>query len=108
MGLAVGGKGHKDHILPTGLGDLAAGRNTPGIGKQNDLQQQCRVIGRGTGMVVAITGCEQRQVEVMIDHMAEGIFEGPGLDLIRKPQRNHLGLVVIVVFVACHPLHPLR
>ena len=48
------------------------------------------------------------QIEFIIDHMVEGIFKPTGLDLVRKPQWDHLGLVVILVLVARHPLPCLR
>ena len=56
-------------------------------------------------MDVTITSFQHTKIEFIINDVAEGIFECSRLDLICKPKRYHLGLVVIVVFEACHPLH---
>tara|TARA_R110002167_G_scaffold3282_8_gene15848 strand:+ start:474 stop:734 length:261 start_codon:yes stop_codon:yes gene_type:complete len=61
------------------------------------VRSESRAIG-----IVTIALIEVTQVELIIDHMVEGMFKTAGLDLIRKSQRDHLDLVVIVVFLALH------
>ena len=47
MGPGIGEKSHKDHILPAGLFDPAAGDDAPRVGVKNDLQQNPGIVGRG-------------------------------------------------------------
>jgi len=108
VGLTVGGQGHKQYVLAADPFDLATAGDAARIGQQHDLQQHGGIVGGRTGGVVAVALMEVLQVEVVIDHVVEGIFKGAGQDLIRKTQRDHLGLVVIGGFVARHPLPCLR
>jgi hypothetical protein len=106
----VGGRitreGHEDNVLLAALLYLPAGGDAPGIGVEDDLQEDGGVIGRGAGIVIGVAGIEHGEVEFLVDQVIEGILEGAREDLLVKGDGNELALTVIVLFVACHPVPP--
>ena len=83
-----------------------AGGDTPGVGIKDDLEENGRVVGGGAGIVVAVAGIEDGEVEFIIDQVVQRILEGAGQDLLVKGDGDELALAVVVFFVACHPVPP--
>lgn len=99
----VGGQRHENDVLDAAALDLPAGGDAAGIGIQHNLQQNCRIVGRGTGLVVPVFRIEGSQIDFVVDQVAEGIFEAAGEDLTGKGDADEFALVVIVVLVPRHP-----
>src|SRR5690554_6997179 len=59
--------------------DLPTGGDTAGIGKQNNGQQNSRIVGPTACVLVTITGIKNRQIELVLNQIVHGMFEGAGL-----------------------------
>src|SRR6266567_356467 len=66
-------------MLPKSDGDQA-----PAIGQQHDLEHDARVIGAGTGLIVAKTRIEIGQLQFVVDQVIERKLECAGLDLLAQ------------------------
>ena len=106
VGGGIAGEGHEDDVLPTALLYLPAGGDAPGVGIEDDLEQDGGIIGGGAGIVIAVAGIEDGEVEFVIDQVVQRVLEGAGEDLLVKGDGNELALAVVVLFVACHPVPP--
>jgi hypothetical protein len=92
--LGVRRQRHKHHVLSARLLDAAAGEDPARVREQDDLQQDAGIVGRGTGVIVAIQVIERREVNVVVDEMVEGVFKRAGKDLAIEGDRKELVLVV--------------
>ena len=101
MRLAVAGQGDEGDVLAAGALDVAAADDALGIGEQDNLQEHRGWIGGGTGCIVAETGIETGQIELVIDQVVHGMFEGAGQKLSLQVDGEKPGAGVDV-FVACH------
>ena len=54
------------------------------------------------GGVVLIARREHRQVELVVDHIVQGVFETAGKNLLRKTDGDEFGLIVGVILVPGH------
>ena len=102
----VGGQRHKQDVLPTQPGDLAAGG--AGVGGEYHLEQDRRVVGRRPYFVVAVAGLEHRQVDLFVDQPAQCGLEGARQDLSLEAHRHELRLVVVVGLEPRHRSSPPR
>ncbi len=93
---------HEDDVLFTGLGDPPAGGDAPGIGKQNDLEQDLRIVGRRPRCFIAVSVIEDRQIQLAVDQMIKRIFEGAGKYLFLELDGDKLALCVGIRLVAGH------
>ena len=84
----VAGQGHEQHVVLTGLLDLAAGDEASAVGQQHDLEHDARVVGRRAGDVVAELGIQRREVEFNIHQVGQCELEGAGLDLLFEHHRD--------------------
>jgi hypothetical protein len=58
---------------------LAAGSDALGVSKQDDLQQDGRIVSQAAGVFIAVLGVEHRQVlSLLAGATAEGGFKGIG------------------------------
>jgi hypothetical protein len=76
--------------------NLAAGGNALRVREQNDLEQNCRVIGGATVVVVAVFGVKDRQIEFLYNQVIQCVFKGAWLNLILEVHDHHGVLVVVV------------
>jgi hypothetical protein len=60
---------------------LAAADDAPAVGEEDDLEQHGRRVGGCAGEVVLVAGVEAGQVELVIDQVVQGVFEGAGQQL---------------------------
>jgi hypothetical protein len=65
-------------VLCAGTLDAATADNSPRIGEEHDLEQHGRRVGAGAGEIVLVAGVEAGQVELVIDEVVQGVFEGAG------------------------------
>ena len=100
MGTGIERQRHEDDVLPAALLD-PAGDNAPGVGVEDDLQQNGGIVGRGAD-VVGVAIIKEREIELVVDEVVEGIFEGAGKDLLVKGDGDELALAVVVRFVTSH------
>ena len=64
--------------------DVAAADQTPGIGKEDNLEQHGGGVGGSAGFIVAVMAVEGGDFggHVGVDEVVEGVFEGAGLQLL--------------------------
>jgi len=96
--LAVAPQGDEGRVAGVSAGDASAAEQALRIAEQHDLEQHRGRISGGTSLVVAIAGVEVREVELMIDEIAERMLEGSGTQLLGQIQGDEaqirLGVVV--------------
>ena len=63
VGGGITGEGHEDDVLPAALLDFPAGGDAPGVGIEDDLQQDGGIIGGGAGVVIAIALVKYRKID---------------------------------------------
>jgi len=56
-----------------------------------------RVVGRVAVVVVLVVRIEDRQVQLVIDQVVDGVLESTGLELVLVVNHNHGGLLVFVM-----------
>jgi hypothetical protein len=59
-------------------------------------------LGGRPGLVVVVPRFKDREIELVIDELVEGVFESAGKNLLREGNRDELRLVVGVVLVSRH------
>lgn len=84
IGLAVMGKSDKYNIFLTASGNFPAGRYPSGVSEQHDLEQNFRIVGRGSGFIIVVSVFKRGKIQLVIDNMVDGKFEGSGLKLAIK------------------------
>ena len=104
MRLAIGGQGHEDDVLAAALFDVAAGGDTARVGVEHDLEQDGWIVGGCAGFIIGVARREVRQIKFVIDDVAECVFESAREDLTREGDGKQFELVVVVFFVAGHPI----
>ena len=82
--------------------DLTAGGDAFRVSKQNDLQQNGRIVGQSAGVVVALLGVKHRQIQLVLNQVMNGVFEGARLELFLVVNDHHRILVVVGVLEARH------
>ena len=65
-----------------------AGRDALGIRKQNDLEQQRRMIRGRTGLIVLVVRVKLRQVHFVVDHVTQRVLKATGENLPLKANRH--------------------
>ncbi len=106
MGGRITGEGHEDNVFPAALLYLPAGGDAPGVGIEDDLEQDGGIIGGGAGIVVAVAVIEEGKIEFLVDQVVQRVLEGAGEDLLIKGDGDEFALAVVVLFVACHRMPP--
>src|SRR5690554_7928898 len=96
MGNRVAGQRFEDDIGLAAPLDLPAGGDTAGIGKQNNGQQDSRIVGPTACVLVAITGIKNRQIELVLNQVVHGMFEGAGLKLLFIIHHENSVLIVVI------------
>jgi len=86
MGLGISGQGHENSIFLAGPFDLPAGDDASGV-------------GGGSGDIILETFIKAGEIQLMINEMVQGIFEGTGENLLGKVNGNDFALSVGVRFV---------
>ena len=100
--LAVSGECHEEDILTAQLFDLATARDATRIGQQYDLQQDFRVVRRTAVFIIIETVIKDAQVKFVLYQVGKTIFKGTRKYLAIEVDRDHLYLIVVVFFEACH------
>lgn len=80
----VGGKRHELDIPFAGLRQFAARDEAFVVSVQHDLEQHGRVVGQPAGFLIGVTRRKRREVDVLIDDLVQGVFEGTWQDLIAE------------------------
>ena len=102
VGHHIAGQGFEDDVGLAAPLHLPAGVDALGVGEQNDLQQDGRIIGQTAGVFVAVFGVEDRQVQLVLDQVVHRVFESAGLELVLVIDHDHGVLIVVVVLEAGH------
>jgi hypothetical protein len=102
MGPGISGQGHEDHVFMAGLFNLPAGDDVSGVSVEYNLEQDFGIVGSSSGDVVLETFVKVGEVQLMINEMAQGVFESAGEDLLRKVNGNKFALGIGVRFVTSH------
>ena len=84
----VGAQGHENDVLLARLGNPPAGNDPSGICKENDLQQDARIIGGSPGFFVLIALVKKGKIKLVVDEMIQGVFKGAGEDLFLEMDGN--------------------
>src|ERR1039458_7059493 len=71
----VAGDGHEQDVLAASALDGSAADHSPAVGQQYDLEHDGRVVGRGTGHIVAVVCMQFRYIELVVDQVVECIFK---------------------------------
>jgi len=58
------------------LFNLATRSNPSGIGQNDNLEQDGRIVGRAAGFIIVVAVFEDAQVEFMLDKVAEVVCSG--------------------------------
>ena len=62
--------------------DLALHRLSEGFGLAELATKE--IVGRASGVIVAVALIEDRQIQLMVDQITEGVLEGAGENLVPK------------------------
>ena len=103
MRLAVAGQGDEGDVLAAGALDAAAADNALGVGEQDNLQEHGRRISSSARCIVAEADIEAGEIELVVDQVIHGVFEGAGQELPLQVNSEKSGTGVDV-FVARHKL----
>jgi hypothetical protein len=82
--------------------DLAAGGDALRVRKQNNLQQNGRIVGQSASVVVAVLGMKHRQIQLVFDQIVNRVLEGARLELLLVIDDHHRILIVVVVLETRH------
>ena len=102
----VAGQSFEDDVSLAAPLHLAAGGDAFGVGEQDDLQEDRRIVGQPAGVFIAIPWMEYRQVQFVLDQIMHRVFKGAGLQLFLVVDDDHGVLVVVVVLEAGHLTTP--
>ncbi len=67
--------------VPAGAFHLAGTEHPPGVGEQDDFEQDFGVDGGRAGLVVVVARVERREVNVLFDHFVDGGLQAAGDEL---------------------------
>ena len=95
-------EGHHHDILLAGGFDLAAGDHAARVRAQHDLQHYARVVGGRARRVVGVSGVYRREIELVVDDVAQRVLESARKDLLLERDRDELTLGVFYGLVARH------
>lgn len=107
MRRTVAAQGDERHVLTTGALDSPATDDALAVGKQHDLEQQGRRIGRCACLVVALASIKAREVEFVVDEVVERMLKTTWKKLPFKINRKKARAGVDVL-VASHEGYPIR
>ena len=80
----IAGQRFEDDVGLAAPLDLAAGSDALGVSKQNYFQQNGRIVGQATSVVVAVLGMKNRQIQLVLNQVMNGVFKGTGLELCSR------------------------
>jgi hypothetical protein len=101
---AVRRQRHEHHVLLACARNRTARGDAARIRKQDDLEQNRRIVGRRAALVVvAVARRESRQVAFVLDAVRQRVLEGSGQHVAIEVHRNQLRLAVVVVLISGHP-----
>ena len=92
--MRIAGDGDEHDVVAAGGFDLAAADKAAAVGEQDDLEQDGGVVGGRAFGVVLVAGVEGGEVELVIDQVAQRIFEAAGLDLPVEVDRDQFQALV--------------
>ncbi len=72
----------------------------PKTSEQDDLQKSGWIVGHAAGVVVAVLGMKHRQIQLVLNQIMNGVFEGARLELLLGIDHDHRILGVVVVLEA--------
>lgn len=81
LGCAVTGQGHEEDVLAAGALDASARYQAAAIGQQDDLEQDCGVVGGSAGCIVVVAGMQTGEVKFMVNQIVQRVLEAARLDL---------------------------
>ena len=81
VGSSVSREGDEGDLLTAGPFDLAGADDAATVGEEDDLKQQGRWIGGGTGQVIAVAVIKAREINRVVDQPVEGVLKGAGMEL---------------------------
>ena len=90
----IGTQGHENNVFLARLGNPPAGDDPSGIRKENDLQQDARIIGGRPGFFVLIAFVKKGKIKLVVDEMIQGVFKGAREDLFLEMDGDELTLSV--------------
>ncbi len=96
------GQRHEGDVFQAGAFHLAGTEHSPGIGEQDDVEQEFGVDGARAGLVVVGARVERREVNVLFDHVVDGVLQAAGDELGFERDGQHGHLVVVAGFVFGH------
>ena len=98
---AVAAQGHECHVIAAGALDAAVADYPEGVGKKYNLQEHRRRIGLGARDIVAVVGVEMREIQLLVQQMAQGMLKCDWKQLATQVHRQKLK-ARIRVLVARH------
>ena len=90
LGPGVSEQSHKNYIFMASPFDLPAEDDASGLGVEYDIEKDYGIVGGGSGDVE--TFIKTGEIQLMINEMAQGIFEGAGENLLGKMNGNEFVL----------------
>lgn len=91
--LAVAAEGDELNVVQAGRFDAARGDQPTAVAQQHDLEHDARVVGAGTGLIVAKACIQGAQVQLIVDQVIEREL-GAGLDLLAQHHRQEPGIAI--------------
>lgn len=101
QGVAVG-EGNEEDVFLTGPLDLSGTDHAPGIGQQNDLEQDLGMDGGCAGLVVVAARIKDRQVKMLLHQFADRVLQRTWDKLVLQGDREHYQLIFVEWFEFCH------
>ena len=98
----IAGQGLEQNIGLAAPLDLAAGGNAFGVGEQNDLQQDGRIVGQAACSVISTARVKYRQIQLVFNQVMNGVLERAWLELLLVVDHHHAVLAVVVGLEAWH------
>ena len=92
----VARQGFEDDVVLALPLNLTARGNAFGIGQENDLEKNRRVVGGATAAVVGVAFMKGGEIDVLVYQTVERELEGTWLQLFLEVQYNHRALRVVV------------
>ena len=96
VGLLASSQSDKYHVFPASLLNLPGGDKSPGIARQDDLQEKLGIIGGASCLIIAVFLLETRSVQPGSHQFMNGELQGSGQQLIFQGHWQEHPLAIIV------------
>ena len=100
-GMAIG-EGNEDDVFLAGAFNLSGADHAPGVGKQNDLEQDFGMDGSCTGFVVVVACIKDGQINMLVHQFADGVLQCTWDKLVLQGNGEHDQLIFVEWFEFCH------